>query len=218
MARCWESHPSYCIQVDEDKYYIQGGSCTGGYPKDVDVFIGFDSNMSQGKRTYPWEQGIDFLYPIVDTQAPKNIIPFKKLLEWTAEQLKEGKHVYCGCIGGHGRTGLFLAALTTYMNGDKDSINTVRNNYCKKAVESGIQVDWLHDHFGIKKVNGSKQFLSSATNNVTSMYGDPNYTNSWVPPDNIIDNKKHKAVSGKVTELSMHRYHAVSGANCFMGR
>ena len=154
---CWESHPVYEI----DGMPIIGGSCTSNYPQDVDVFIALDGGARKGKRSYPWNKGVDIYFKIVDMQVPDDIKEFKKLLSYTAKQMKAGKSVYVGCIGGHGRTGLFLAALTTYMTKDKDSIKTVRAGYCHKAVESNVQMLWLNKYFGITKVEPSKKVVSN---------------------------------------------------------
>jgi len=155
FVSCWASHPVYKI----GKFGIIGGSCTSEYP-DVDVFIALDGSGKKGERSYPWNKGVDIYFKIVDMGVPKDLTEFKKLLSYTVKQMKAGKKVFVGCIGGHGRTGLFLAALTKVMTGDKDAITTVRENYCKKAVESSEQINWLHKHFGIKKVEGSKATLS----------------------------------------------------------
>lgn len=48
------------------------------------------------------------------------------------------------------------------MMGEEDAITYVRKNYCQKAVESKSQVEFLHKHYGIKKVGGSKEFLTRA--------------------------------------------------------
>lgn len=152
---CYKSHPVYKI----GDYKIMGGSCTNTYP-DVDVFIGLDHNTKMGKRHFPWNAGTDVYFFIPDMGVPKHIQAFRNLIKWTALQLKDGKSVFVGCIGGHGRTGLFLAALTTYMIGDKNSITTVRDKYCKKAVESNTQVEWLNKHFSINKTKATKKAIS----------------------------------------------------------
>ena len=148
---CWENHPVYFI----NDMPIVGGSCTSNYP-DVDVFIALDWNGKKGKRSYPWNKGVDIYFKITDMGVPEDTVEFIKLLSYTAKAMKSGKKVYVGCIGGHGRTGLFLAALTTLMSGEKDSITKVRAEYCKKAVESDKQMKWLHDNFEIVEVEPSK--------------------------------------------------------------
>jgi hypothetical protein len=90
-------------------------------------------------------------------------VTFKRLVEWTAQQVNAGRKVHCGCIGGHGRTGLFLAALKAYMDPEeKDPITLVRTAYCKKAVESTVQVKFLAEHFGAKEVAGAKLYAPSS--------------------------------------------------------
>jgi protein-tyrosine phosphatase len=66
--------------------------------------------------------------------VPKSPKDFKALVAWTKTQLEEGKKVHCGCVGGHGRTGTFLAALCSEF-GEKDAVTYVRQNYCKNVVE-----------------------------------------------------------------------------------
>ena len=42
---------------------------------------------------------------------------------------------------------MFLAAVVSAF-GEKDAINYVRTHYCKRAVESDAQVEFLGRHFG----------------------------------------------------------------------
>jgi hypothetical protein len=158
---CWKTHPTYNIG---GKYPVRGGSCVTHYPS-VDIFVGLDFNSLTGGRYYHWNDGKDILFPIEDMGVPKDVNEFKILLQYLSTQLKQGKSLFIGCIGGHGRTGLVLAALTTYMTGDIDSITTVRKLYCNKAVESQTQVAWLKKHFGIKPIKESKggYMLTGAT-------------------------------------------------------
>ena len=155
-GRCFETHPPYEVAPG---IKIYGGYCGNPIVTNADVYIGFDGCMKID-TPFPWndtkETAVQVFFRITDRQPPSNLTEFKKMIAWTAEQLKAGKLIHAGCIGGHGRTGLFLAALHKHMTGDEDAITHVRTNYCKKAVESTSQVNWLHDHFGIKKVEGSK--------------------------------------------------------------
>ena len=66
--------------------------------------------------------------------------------------LEEGDNIYCGCIGGHGRTGMYLSALQRIINGDTNATDWVRANYCKKAVETPSQIEFLYKEYGIAKV------------------------------------------------------------------
>ncbi|MDH5184908.1 MAG: hypothetical protein OEX12_13580 [Gammaproteobacteria bacterium] len=156
---CWTKHPPLPISVDGNVYHVIGGSCTGHIPKvgEADVFLGFDFGMRRSELSKPWNKGVEVYFPIKDMRVPDNMAEFTQLLDWLESRILNGQKVYMGCIGGHGRTGLVMAALVTQMTGDKDSINYVRNNYCKKAVESDEQINWLHTHFGIKKAEPTKQ-------------------------------------------------------------
>ncbi len=151
---CHEKHPALVIPGAGVQIY--GGSCLHPAVADADVYIGFDYGMRFTPRSWPWKQGEEFLFEIKDMYAPDNAKEFVKLVDWTASQLLINKKVHCGCIGGHGRTGTFLAALVCTMAGEKDAIEYVRQHYCDKAVESSAQVSFLGDVFGILPAQGSK--------------------------------------------------------------
>lgn len=154
---CASSHPPLPIIVGGKTYHVYGGSATRSEPcSSFDVFIGLDCGMQLTARRYPWNKGVEFLYPITDMQAPSKADEFTELIGWVASQVLSGKKVFVGCIGGHGRTGTVLAALVKQMTGNADATEYVRQNYCKKAVESGAQVEFLAAYFGIKKVKPTK--------------------------------------------------------------
>lgn len=155
-GRCFETHPA--LKIGE--YEVFGGSCIDPIVKDADIYIGFDSGMRMTNASYPWNRKREeVLFYIADGTAPSQAEEFKKMIVWVSEQIVAGKKVHAGCIGGHGRTGTFLAALVTHMTGIEDSITYVRENYCKKAVESSSQVEFLHKHYGIKKIAASKAHI-----------------------------------------------------------
>jgi protein tyrosine phosphatase len=56
--------------------------------------------------------------------------------------LSKGKAVYVGCMGGKGRTGLFLAALAKLL-GEKDPVTFVRMYYYLHAVETSEQKEFV---------------------------------------------------------------------------
>lgn len=163
--RCYESHPIIELGGGE----VLGSSCL--YPKEgYDIYVGFDQGMRRLGGGYPWEapdtSKIEFLFKIVDMGVPKSPEDFKKMIKWLSEQLEIGKNIHMGCIGGHGRTGMVMSALIKYICDVDDATTWVRENYCKKAVESQSQVMYLHKHFGIKKVEASKGYTLS-TKSVT---------------------------------------------------
>jgi hypothetical protein len=160
IPRCYESHPPYKIT---DDLTIYGGSCSWPMITDADVYGGFDYGMHPKAGVYPWSQTsgpVEFLFEIVDRGIPKNEAEFDKMIVWLGDQLKAGKKVHIGCIGGHGRTGMVLAALRHHLTGDVDATAHVRENYCKKAVESQKQVDFLNKRYGINKVPVKTEWLT----------------------------------------------------------
>jgi hypothetical protein len=91
--------------------------------------------------------------------APKSPKEFKKMINWVSDQLDDGKKIHIGCIGGHGRTGTFLAALVSlYEDLTDDPISWVREHHCAKAVESKAQIKFLVKHFNCKTAKPTKDF------------------------------------------------------------
>lgn len=167
VVRCYESHPTIEIGGGE----VLGASCL--YPQEGhDIYIGFDRGMQRLGLEYPWEEKsesrIEFLFKISDMCAPKSPKDFKLMIEWITQQLELGKKVHMGCIGGHGRTGMVMSALVRTICDIEDSTTWVRENYCKKAVESDSQVNFLHKHFGVTKTKATKGSFSSGKSYLSS--------------------------------------------------
>ncbi len=152
---CHETHKP--LRLGDTGLEIHGGSCIRPKITDADIYIGFDAGMRFTGRHFPWTPGHELLYKIDDMHPPAEAVQFRKLVEWTAEQLASGAKVHCGCIGGHGRTGTFFAALVKHMLGVEAAIDYVREHYCKKAVETREQIDYLGKHFGVAPAAGSKE-------------------------------------------------------------
>ena len=142
---------------------IYGGSLHAPVVKDADVYIGFDAgSMRFTERSWPWKQGDEFLFKIKDMSVPGEARGVQEAGRLDAKaQLEAGKKVHCGCIGGHGRTGTFLAALVSEF-GEKDAISYVRKNYCQKAVESSSQVKFLASTSGSRRSTGYKSSSGSS--------------------------------------------------------
>ena len=105
----------------------------------------------------PWASAapfpfVYFVWP--DYQAPENFDQACLLVLWVLEQVAAGKKVEVGCMGGHGRTGTLLAALRT-AQGELPgrAVGWVRVNYCKSAVESNKQIDFVADVY--KEIHGN---------------------------------------------------------------
>jgi hypothetical protein len=151
------------LTKDGATYYIYGGSCSSPIVSDADIYIGFDYMPPKYPR-FPWNTDtnpvIEIPFAITDMAAPKDPVEFKKMITWVCGQVLAGKKVHAGCIGGHGRTGTFLAAVVAEFMGEKDAITYVRKNYCKKAVESAVQTKFLETHYGITPVPGAKESMA----------------------------------------------------------
>lgn len=149
---CYYSHPALDLG---DGLVIYGGNCGKPVVTDADVYLGFD-HSGPDNRPYPWGASdggpIRIRYHISDGAAPNDPESFKAMVAWVADRLRAGDKVHVGCIGGHGRTGLFLAALVNHMMGDKDAAQYVRDHYCERAIESAAQVKFLTKHYGVKRV------------------------------------------------------------------
>lgn len=140
--KCAHSHP--LIEIDGMK--IQGGACASPIVE-FDIEVALDS--AAGRKVWPWDGRTFVPFPITDRQAPSNKEAFDALIDYLVGELKAGRSVHVGCIGGHGRTGLVLARLVQVLSGNDDAIAWLRENYCKKAVESASQVQFLVEHYGI---------------------------------------------------------------------
>jgi len=167
-VRCYHTHKPLPLC---DGLFIHGGSCVTPVVSDADIYIGFDHNMNAMGKDFPWNEGCAIHFKITDMKAPSDPDEFKKMVEWTAEQIKAGKKVHAGCIGGHGRTGTFFAALVKHMMGIDDAITYVREHYCERVVESEAQINFLHKHYGITKVKATKAYGGGAGDYQSNLYG-----------------------------------------------
>jgi hypothetical protein len=87
----------------------------------------------------------DAYVDLPDMSAPDN--PF---VEWQMRgalllavySLSRGRDVYAGCMGGYGRTGVFLSLLVRCL-GVLDPISYVRREYHPRAVETLEQADYV---------------------------------------------------------------------------
>jgi hypothetical protein len=65
-------------------------------------------------------------------------------VDWTKWYLKQGGKVEVACIGGHGRTGTFLAVLLReYGFSAHDAVEVVRKAVCSNCIETQKQIDLI---------------------------------------------------------------------------
>lgn len=149
---CTSYHPPLQLNINDKSVEIFGSSCLNPNIKDADIYISLDSMAEDYQWERPWERnGREHIrFFIKDGGVPTNLSQFDKCLDYTIKALDEGKKVHVGCIAGHGRTGLFLAALAQKTIGTKleneyvSAIDYVRDTYCNNAVENMRQVLFLH--------------------------------------------------------------------------
>lgn len=159
-ARCLDTHPE--LKIGGGIFY--GGSCGHPTVHDADIYIGFQSGMAHSNRRFPWHPGHEIDFRVTDYHAPdkKDEGAYVKLVDWTVAQLATGARVHAGCIGGHGRTGMFLAAVLARL-GVSNPIAHARSHYCDRAVESVEQVNFLVRVFGCEKVDPAKTRVIGGT-------------------------------------------------------
>lgn len=112
--------------------------------------------------------GVEFVFPIRDHDVPSDPEQFKHLIAYLAGQLDAGAKVHVGCIGGHGRTGMVLAARVKTMLGVRRAIQWGRKNYCPEIVETEEQVDFLVEHFKVAKAKPRYTWSEWASSSVSA--------------------------------------------------
>lgn len=136
-----------------------GGACARP-PPGLDIYVSLDSSGRLPDGAYPWDDGfrqsISIRMLVTDHCAPADPKLFGAMVDWLLGQLRLGRRIHVGCIGGHGRTGTVLAALIARGAGRKDAIQWVRDNYCDRAVESDKQVEFLVNHYGTDSAKANK--------------------------------------------------------------
>ena len=118
---------------------------TGG---PFDAFNGFKQENPQAfgvcVRSERVPGNVDVSLPIHDFEAPPTsaLTDVTFALKSALRAALEGKDVYVGCMGGWGRTGLFMALLAK-VAGVKDPVEFVRDNYTPHAVETDVQFKYV---------------------------------------------------------------------------
>jgi hypothetical protein len=102
----------------------------------------------------------DISVPIRDFGVPTDSAKLREALREVMKRLARREDVYVGCMGGKGRTGLFLALLIKAL-GKPDPIRYVRVNYDPHAVETKEQERYV-EQFDIGPL-GFDAFLASGT-------------------------------------------------------
>jgi hypothetical protein len=124
---------------------IFGGPYARGYEEDPKHFgiVLVENEPVNFVRGQAQKVAFDRHIPINDFSIPKQPIPeIQAAIRDAIRASILGKHVYVGCMGGWGRTGLFLSLMTKTM-GVSDPIHYVRKHYTPKAVETAEQEKYV---------------------------------------------------------------------------
>ena len=151
--KCYQDHLP--LVVVPGKPSVVGGSCLVLQGPAFDVRVGLDAGMAPTHQRLPWVPGHEVYFPIDNMRAPTDPAEFGRMITWLLEQIRAGARVHVGCIGGHGRTGMVLAALVAKAKTgvpSSDPIGYARARYCKKAVETDEQIEFLVRHYGALSV------------------------------------------------------------------
>ena len=137
--------------------FFGGGDSRGFSPEGMDVIISLNSPCNTVLANFPLESfknnSIKVVYlPVEDYEAPKYTKEFLLgLLDSIIKVIeKDPIAIAVKCTGGHGRTGTILAAYLGILTDVKDPVKYLREVYCKNAVETIEQIEY------IEKVTGKK--------------------------------------------------------------
>jgi protein-tyrosine phosphatase len=97
-------------------------------------------------------EDLDVLLPIPDFKVPTRaqLEDVEYVIRRTLTAAIEGKRVWAGCMGGWGRTGMFLALLAKVADYD-DAVGYVRRVYSKKACETKEQTRYVAE-FDVRRL------------------------------------------------------------------
>lgn len=88
--------------------------------------------------------------PIRDFNVPDRVSETESVMRVAFREALYGRPVFVGCMGGFGRTGLFLALLAK-AGGVEDPVSFVRENYLPSAVETRLQKKYV-DEFDVSDI------------------------------------------------------------------
>lgn len=158
----------------------------------IDNYCYYGDILDNTGKLKPKEEQRKIFFPVKDMSIPTHDKNFKIILDLIKKYLDDGKRVHIQCIGGHGRTGMFIACLVgKYIDNIDKPIEWTRENYCTKAVESLIQIEYVEKFTGKKEeIKGSKDVaIIPTTYTGTNHFSDitfPSTTNKIT--SSIIDN------------------------------
>ena len=132
------------LHISEDKYYTIMGGPYKEKPQDA---IGVKMAM---EIPFHEKSALQISIPTKDWSVPAKA-QLDKGLYAAVKQIALGRPIYAGCMGGKGRTGLFMAVLAKAF-GQPFPVEYVRMNYNKHAVETPEQYKFVENYVIPKNV------------------------------------------------------------------
>jgi len=122
----------------------------------ADIIITLGGSISDFPKAWETWCGDVYAIPITDYSIlPMDVLEIK--VEQVVSWLKAGNKVGMFCIGGHGRTGYFASCVLGKWHPEiLDPIVYIRENYCKKVVESTGQIDQIAEFLGNDAIKDNK--------------------------------------------------------------
>lgn len=123
------------LNLSSDKKYIV---CGGPYIMKPPGMVGIKMAL---EVPYRLDGSIEIGVPTLDFSVPM-VDDLQRGLTDAVNHILRGEEVYVGCMGGRGRTGLFLAILAKAF-GEKSPVEYVRLHYYTRAVETQEQYEFV---------------------------------------------------------------------------
>jgi predicted NAD-dependent protein-ADP-ribosyltransferase YbiA (DUF1768 family) len=155
--------------MNTSSYFIKDKGIFGSYPtqEDIKYFedlgINFIVNLTtEFDNLEPYTTNCEVLnFPILDRRYPLNVKEFSTLTLKCVELLQNGKKMYIHCKGGHGRSGILVAAILTYYHKISPTESLIlTNEYHSQRVE--MKERWRK--IGSPQTNGQKKFIHKLFN------------------------------------------------------
>ena len=148
------NYPTFGLYFDSSwKYIIEEDKPTQSSIEKVDLFS-FDwpelsslneERMQLDEKIKNWKPTANYPAAVIiwSDGSMLNLKLLELAVNLAIQKAKGGEHVEVGCIGAHGRTGTFLAALLIRTEGLEPgaAIEEVRKRHCIEAVERSSQIE-----------------------------------------------------------------------------
>jgi protein-tyrosine phosphatase len=143
------------LYISKNKFYTIAG---GPYKEKPQDLVGV--KMAQ-EIPFHEKSAYQISIPTKDWSIPNKAQLDKGLYE-AVKQVALGRMVYVGCMGGKGRTGLFLAVLAKAF-GQLYPVEYVRMNYNKHAVETPEQYKFVENYVVPRNVRAIMLLMHAAS-------------------------------------------------------